>query len=284
MHTPRRALLSRWARLLRLQALVALLGVLPALAASAERLQVAHSTLTATNTVLWVARDKGIFQGHGLDVRLIYVAGVRSLQALLANEVEIVSVAGSTAIQANLDITKIAIPSLEDLATRSGETSQLYLLQGHQVVCAEAVTSPNMIRFMPERGRGLPLHAPAAGRAVLAFLPGEFLTRYIKHPGLRAMTPYTVTDPQALQRLLAKIRAQCFAVSFQQMYVGARGVAVPIFDHRGGVLGSLCISGPDPRFSEDAADALAPLLQKHARALSAALGGPADGSPESEGN
>ena len=188
------------------------------------------------------------------------------------------------AIQANLDITKIAIPSLEDLATRSGETSQLYLLQGHQVVCAEAVTSPNMIRFMPERGRGLPLHAPAAGRAVLAFLPGEFLTRYIKHPSLRAMTPYTVTDPQALQRLLAKIRAQCFAVSFQQMYVGARGVAVPIFDHRGGVLGSLCISGPDPRFSEDAADALAPLLQKHARALSAALGGPADGSPESEGN
>ena len=188
------------------------------------------------------------------------------------------------AIQANLDITKIGVPYLEDLATRSGETSQLFLLQGHQVVCAEAVTSPNMIRFMPERGRGLPLHAPAAGRAVLAFLPDEFLTRYIQHHGLRAMTPYTVTDPQELQGLLAKIRAQCFAVSFQQMYVGARGVAVPIFDHRGGVLGSLCISGPDPRFSEEAADALAPLLRKHARALSAALGGPADGSPESEGH
>ncbi len=102
MHTPRRAPLSGWARILRLQALVALLGFFPALAASAERLQVAHSTLTATNAVLWVARDKGIFQGHGLDVRLIYVAGVRSLQALLANEVELVSVAGSTAIQANL--------------------------------------------------------------------------------------------------------------------------------------------------------------------------------------
>lgn len=188
------------------------------------------------------------------------------------------------AIQANLDITKIVIPYLEDLATRSGETSQLFLLQGHQVVCAEAVTSPNMIRFMPERGRGLPLHAPAAGRAVLAFLPDEFLTRYIQQHGLKAMTPYTVTDPQELQRLLAHVRAQCFAVSFQQMYAGARGVAVPIFDHRGGVLGSLCISGPDPRFSEDAAAALAPLLQKHARALSATLGGPADGSPEAKGH
>src|SRR3990172_7255567 len=104
MHTPRRSPLSRWARILRLQALVALLGVLPALAASAERLQVAPSTLTATNAVLWVAREKGIFQGHGLAVRLISVAGVRSLQARRANEGELVSGAGSTASQANLAV------------------------------------------------------------------------------------------------------------------------------------------------------------------------------------
>lgn len=91
-----------WATISSLPAIVALTGFLPVAAAAAERLQVAHSTLTATNAVLWVARDKGIFQRHGLDVRLIYVAGVRSLQALLANEVEIVSVAGSTAVQANV--------------------------------------------------------------------------------------------------------------------------------------------------------------------------------------
>ncbi|MBI2369551.1 MAG: hypothetical protein HYV08_04820 [Deltaproteobacteria bacterium] len=56
-----------------------LLGSLPA--AAADRLRVAHSTLTATNAVLWVARDRGLFQRHGLQVHLIYVAGVRSLQA-----------------------------------------------------------------------------------------------------------------------------------------------------------------------------------------------------------
>jgi hypothetical protein len=52
--------------------------------------------------VLWVARDRGIFPRHGLDVSLIYVAGVRSMQALLAQEVEVGSVSGTTAIQANL--------------------------------------------------------------------------------------------------------------------------------------------------------------------------------------
>ncbi|MBI4529686.1 MAG: ABC transporter substrate-binding protein [Deltaproteobacteria bacterium] len=81
--------------------LIALL-LLPALAAPAERLQIAHSTLTATNAVLWVARDRGLYQRHGLQVNLIYVAGVRSLQALLAQEVELASVSGSTAVQANL--------------------------------------------------------------------------------------------------------------------------------------------------------------------------------------
>jgi ABC-type nitrate/sulfonate/bicarbonate transport system substrate-binding protein len=69
---------------------------------SAERLRVAHSTLTATNSVLWVARDRDLFPRHGLDVSLIYVAGVRSMQALLAQEVEIGSISGTTAIQANL--------------------------------------------------------------------------------------------------------------------------------------------------------------------------------------
>jgi NitT/TauT family transport system substrate-binding protein len=83
-------------------ALAALLHAVPQTAASAERLRVAHSTLTATNSVLWVARDRGIFSRHGLDVSLIYVAGVRSMQALLAQEVEIASVSGTTAIQANL--------------------------------------------------------------------------------------------------------------------------------------------------------------------------------------
>jgi len=177
------------------------------------------------------------------------------------------------AIRAHLDIVHIAIPHLEELASQSGETSQLFLLQGSQVVCAEAISSPNMIRFMPEKGKGLPLHAPAAGRAVLAFLPDAFLATYIGQNSLRAMTPYTLTDPEALRTILAGIRKKGFAISFQQMYLGARGVAVPLFNHEGTVMGSLGISGPDPRFSEHHALKLVPVLQDHVGRLSATMGG-----------
>ncbi len=174
-------------------------------------------------------------------------------------------------LRARLDIRRISLPHLEALAAASGETSQLSLLQGYEVVCAEAVSSPNTIRFMPERGRGIPLHGSALGRAVLAFLPDAFLTKYIAQVGLPAMTPHTITDPKALRAALSQVRKQQYSLTFQQMYLGARGVAVPIFDGRGAAVASLGISGPHPRFGDREARRLVPALQEHARAITEAL-------------
>jgi DNA-binding IclR family transcriptional regulator len=179
-----------------------------------------------------------------------------------------------TVVRAHLDIGGLALPSLEALARESGETSQLCLLQGNEVVCAEAIGSANAIRFMPEKGRGVPLHTSALGRAVFAFLPESFLVKYLRRPGLQAMTPYTVTDPRRFREILRQIRTQGWAVSFQQNLLGARGVAVPIFDDQGRAIASLGISGPHPRFGDKAARSLVPSLQAHARTISRALGAP----------
>jgi IclR family acetate operon transcriptional repressor len=176
------------------------------------------------------------------------------------------------------DIGSVALPSLEALARESGETSQLCLLQGNEVVCAEAVCSTNTIRFMPEKGRAVSLHTSALGRAVLAFLPETFLARYLRRPGLHAMTPYTVTDPRKIRGILAQIRAQGWAVSFQQNLLGARGVAVPVFDHQDLAVASLGISGPHPRFSDRRARSLVPSLLRHGRTISETLGATRKGS------
>lgn len=175
-------------------------------------------------------------------------------------------------VRAHIEIGTLALPSLQALARESEETSQLCLLQGNEAVCAEAVCSSNTIRFMPEKGRAVPLHTSALGRAVLAFLPETFLARYIRRPGLQVVTPHTVTDPRKFRAILAQIGAQGWAVSFQQNLLGARGVAVPLFDHQDKVVASLGISGPHPRFSDKRARSLVPSLLLHARSISRALG------------
>jgi IclR family acetate operon transcriptional repressor len=174
-------------------------------------------------------------------------------------------------LRARLDIRRIALPHLEDLARASGETSQLFLLQGNEVVCAEAISSAHTIRFMPEQGRAIPLHASALGRVVLAFLSDAFLRKYLARVGLPAITPHTVTDATTLRALLRQIRKQRYALTFQQMYLGARGVAVPIFDPAGAVVASLGISGPHPRFTDRKARGLVATLRKHAEAISGVL-------------
>jgi len=70
------------------------------------------------------------------------------------------------AASARLDICKMACSYLEELSALSGETCQLYLRQGDEVVSAEVVSSQNTVAYLPDKGRSWPLHAPAGGRAV----------------------------------------------------------------------------------------------------------------------
>jgi DNA-binding IclR family transcriptional regulator len=97
------------------------------------------------------------------------------------------------------------------------------------------------------------------------------LRKYLDRVGLPAMTPHTVTDAPTLRSLLRQIRRHGYALSFQQMYLGARGVAVPIFDPEGAAVASLGISGPHPRFTDRKARGLAATLHKHAAAISGVL-------------
>jgi DNA-binding IclR family transcriptional regulator len=175
-------------------------------------------------------------------------------------------------ISSRLSINRLALPHLEDLAAQSGETVHLHLLQAHHMVLIEAVNSQNMIRFELDKGTVMPLHAPAGGRAILAFLPDKFLDEYLQIEGLRPFTPHTVTDPSETRQLLSEVRSRGFAVGSQQYYPATAAVAAPVFDHRQEAIASIAVAGPIVRFSEEDALTLAPLVCKHASELSMALG------------
>jgi len=58
------------------------------------QIRVAVSTATPHNTPLWVARDKKIFDKHGLDVQLIFVSGgTLATQMLAAGEIQVAAAA-----------------------------------------------------------------------------------------------------------------------------------------------------------------------------------------------
>ena len=70
---------------------------------AAEPLLVVNSALNMLTVPLWVAKEKGYFHKHGLDVDTIYIpSGTMGMQALLAGETKILAADGSSVVNARL--------------------------------------------------------------------------------------------------------------------------------------------------------------------------------------
>jgi len=83
--------------------------------AQTTKLKVAYPTTVGSMAVVWVTKEAKLFEKHGLDVDLIYVAGSsRIVQAMLAKDIPISEIAIPAVIQANLagaDLVMLAGPN-----------------------------------------------------------------------------------------------------------------------------------------------------------------------------
>ena len=79
-----------------------------------QKLRVAYAAVTAAFSIPWVAKEAGIFQRHGLDVELVYIAaGSRAVQTLVGGSIDVAAIGGPAGVDAKLagaDTVYIAIP------------------------------------------------------------------------------------------------------------------------------------------------------------------------------
>ena len=95
--------------------LVSFCGLLGTVSAQTTKLKVAYPTTVGSMAVLWMTKEAKLFEKHGLDVELIYVAGSsRVVQAMLAKDIPLSEIAIPAVIQANLagaDLVMLAGPN-----------------------------------------------------------------------------------------------------------------------------------------------------------------------------
>jgi NitT/TauT family transport system substrate-binding protein len=79
-----------------------------------QKLRVAYAAITAAFSIPWVAKEAGIFQRHGLDVELVYIAaGSRAVQTLVGGSIDVAAIGGPAGVDAKLagaDTVYIAVP------------------------------------------------------------------------------------------------------------------------------------------------------------------------------
>jgi len=173
---------------------------------------------------------------------------------------------------------------LARLVAELGETCNVTVLDGAQVLYRDRVESPSPLRAHLQPGSRVPLHCTASGKLFLAELPKRRRDRLLEQIRFDRLTDHTLTDRAALEAQLHCIRKQRFAVDNEEYVAGLVCVAVPIPDSRGKTIAAVAVQAPVSRLPSDRAATALPALQRAATALAATFEGtgtrvPADAIP-----
>lgn len=170
----------------------------------------------------------------------------------------------------SLDVKSVAHPSMVELVRESGETSHLVILDGVDIVFVDKVETDNPFRMVSQIGGRLPARNSGAGKALLAQLDDDELTR--RFADAVTFESKNHLDLPRLRAHLETVRCQGWAIDDQETQAGLRCVGTVIRDHTGQAVAGISISGPIVRIADERVPDLARLLCSKAAAISRALG------------
>jgi len=169
-------------------------------------------------------------------------------------------------------LQRLAKPYLQQLTERTGETANLVLREGNEIVYIDQVLSPHSVKMFTEAGCRAPLYCTGAGKAILSSFTSQQLEAYLHDVKLERMTPRTITSADMLREELMCTRERGYAIDDEEREEGVRCVGAPIFDHLGTCIGAISISGPAFRMSRVRLHELGPLVRNATSECSVQIG------------
>ncbi len=172
-------------------------------------------------------------------------------------------------VKGRIGVREVALPLMLDLHARIGESVNLGMRQGDDIVYVERTSSGrSSVRVVHLVGARAPLHVTAVGKLCLAEESAQAVKDYARRTGLTGFTPTSLTTLPAIERELARVLKEGVAYDNEEIEQGLRCIAAPIRDDSGGVVAGLSVSAPADRYNA----AWAVLIKQAADKISAAMG------------
>ena len=165
-------------------------------------------------------------------------------------------------------LPRIVQPFLQRVTAGTQEIAYVSVLDGDETVYIARNGSNRSMNTGFVLGARVPAQVTAAGLLMLALGDPEQLELWLQAKMLKPYTSHSITSKDRLRVEFARIRANGWAISEQQLELNYRGIAVPLQDRHGDVVGGLNVSMPmGHESSEDAVRRVLPVLQETARAM-----------------
>ena len=171
-----------------------------------------------------------------------------------------------------LDLRKIASPFLEELRDWCGESVNLAVLDGQEVVYIERMFGNHALGIRSELGKRAPVHSTALGKAMAAFLPEQDLELLLEDYSFTSLTRKTITERSIFEQELDVVRGQGYALDEQENEVGGRCIGVPIFNHEGYPIAAVSLSVPLQRLPKEQVPEFGEKLAQTANLISKQIG------------
>jgi IclR family transcriptional regulator, KDG regulon repressor len=184
---------------------------------------------------------------------------------------------GSIVDQAT-DVKDRLHPLLAHLATQSGETIHLAVLDGAEVVYLDKFDSPLPVAAYSRIGGRAAAYCVAAGKALLAAMAFDEAALETRLAELPAHTKNSITTFSELENELAKIRARGYAENREEWRMGVCGLGAAVWNAAGKPVAAIGMSVPSIRFSKKQVAEHAAQLLACVACASEALGGAMPGS------
>jgi DNA-binding IclR family transcriptional regulator len=172
------------------------------------------------------------------------------------------------------DLRSLATPWMDWLAAVTGLEVLLCRQQDARAEIIQHVYRPDNSPQRLRVGDGLPLHATAAGKVLLAHPPGGIETALPEPP--EGFTRFTLRDRTDLRAEISRVRSEGHAVESGEHYPDVHSVAVSVVDPIGEPVAALSVVGPRDEVLEHghAAPAVIRALVRAAGSVSRAIASP----------
>jgi IclR family pca regulon transcriptional regulator len=181
---------------------------------------------------------------------------------------------GFTALN-SMGLRQIALPYLKALSAESGETTNMTVRDGAEIVYVARNKTQQIVSINLNLGSRLPVYCTSMGKAQLIDLSPEELRHLLGEEPYPMLGPKTITTLDTLLAELEKTRRRGYAINDEELAAGLRSVAAPIRDADRQIVAAINISVPGARVSrQELETVLAPMVKRTADQICLALGAP----------
>ena len=163
---------------------------------------------------------------------------------------------------------------LKTLVHDIGETCNLTVLDGTDIIYLDRVEADWPLRIDLRPGSRVPLHCSASGKLLLSQYPPAKRRALLENLALQRCTDNTITDVDLLQAELDRTYAKRVGIDNEEYMAGLVCVAVPIIDDDGKFCAAIALQAPVARLPLTRALEHVPALQTSAKAMAQTLAVP----------